>query len=154
MSAVYPRPFGKAMANIFQWLRYGPKPGQTDQEEYFKGFASRLPTPKEALEAIQEQVQKAGGFTDKDPGWPDLELLPGLDRHEVLAALRKRKGETAEVPAASDKKAKFPDVIDQHDRVSDFFVFVVVFLLKIGDRNEAEVQVLVQRSCRVRQMTM
>ena len=34
------------------------------------------------------------------------------------------------------------------------FLFVVVLLLKIGDRNEAEVQVLVQRSRRVTWTTM
>ena len=34
------------------------------------------------------------------------------------------------------------------------FLFVVVFLLKIGIRNEAEVRVLVQRSRRVTRTTM
>ena len=91
LSAVYPMQFGEVVATAYLWSQ---KDGGMDldaQQQFLERFLKRLPMPKQALVAIKGQIQEAGGFHDKDPGWPEMDLATPLDPELVHAALKKRK---------------------------------------------------------------
>ena len=106
LSAVYPMQFGEVVATAYLWSQTDGGMDMDAQQQFLECFFKRLPMLKEALVAIKGQIQEAGGFDDKDPGWPEMDLATPLDPELVRAALKKRKASQSTQESGPDDYSK------------------------------------------------
>ena len=92
LSAIYPLPFGEAVAQIYGWEQVDVKPEH--EQEYFRFFAESLPNAKTCLRHIKEQLEHLQWdyFSDKDPGFPGWEAyLPKAPKPDAIKSMRATK---------------------------------------------------------------